>query len=205
MVWCELEKHMIGKEIKAPREWAFFSALFFSFQQGLIVFCFLMGSFSTLKSQTVQERHPWWVNLGAGPALIGTNFAMDAGMVYCYQFENSLLSARILGITNYNPTVQRIDHSSTIYKMTDYGVLYGPIWRFGKSYVSIAAGIGLVRAAKETSASGSTNSSISLPLETQWFWRPTDFVGVGIYFYTSVNFEKSFIGALFCAQLGMWN
>ena len=79
--------------------------------------------------QTAHQNHPWWVNLGAGPAFVGNTFAMNAGMVYCYQFDRSIISARILGVTNYNPTVQEIDKSYTIYKMAEYGILYGPIWQ----------------------------------------------------------------------------
>ena len=159
---------------------------------------------SNLKSQTAQENHPWWVNLGAGPSLVGSNFSMNGGMVYCYQFEKSILSGRIIGSTNINPTVQRIDPSVTKYKMTDYGILYGPLWQLNRGYISIGAGVGLVRAAYVNSDNISANSSISLPLEIQWFWRPVNFAGVGIYTYSSLNFEKILYGIMLCAQLGVW-
>lgn len=159
---------------------------------------------SMLQSQDRPKGNPWWVNLGAGPSFIGSTFSMTGGMVYCYQFEQSLISARILGLTNNNPTVQRIDNSPLVYKMTDYGILYGPIWQMGESYFSAGAGLGLVRAAYVTTASMTTNSSISMPLEVQWFWRPTRFAGIGANAFASLNFEKPFFGVLLCAQLGMW-
>ncbi len=175
---------------------------------GLVCGLVILASTTQLKSQNTnresQSSHLWWVNLGAGPALVGTHFALSAGMVYCYQFERSIISARIIGETNKNPTVQAIDRSSTIYKMTDYGILYGPMWLMEESFISIGIGIGLVRAAYETPLSITTNTSINFPLEAQWFWRPTYFVGVGIYTYASLNFEKPLYGAMFCAQLGMW-
>jgi hypothetical protein len=152
----------------------------------------------------VHQNHPWWVNLGAGPALIGTHFAMNAGMVYCYQFEKSIISARIVGITNKNPTIQKMDRTITNYKMADYGILYGPIWYSGSSYVSAGAGIGLVRITCETSTNITTNTSISMPVEVQWFWRPTYFAGIGIYTYTSLNFEKQLAGVMICVQLVVW-
>jgi hypothetical protein len=129
---------------------------------------------------------------------------MNGGMVYCYQFDRSIISARILGTTNNNPTVQQIDPSVTIYKMAEYGVLYGPIWQTECSYVSIGAGVGLVRAAYETPTDITTNTSISLPIEMQLFYRFTPYAGLGLYTYASLNFEKPLYGVMVCAQLGVW-
>jgi hypothetical protein len=151
-----------------------------------------------------RQNHPWWVNLGAGPALVSSTFAMNGGMVYSYQIDRSIISARMLGVTNNNPTVQKIDQSSTIYKMADYGILYGPIWQTEYGVVSLGAGIGLVRAAYETPIDITTNTSISIPFEAQWFWRFTTYAGLGVYTYTSLNFEKPLYGVMVCAQLGAW-
>jgi hypothetical protein len=167
-------------------------------------FFILVTPVSYLKSQSEHQNHSWWVDLGAGPSLIGKTFSMNAGMVYCYQFEHSIISARLIGVTNKNPTVQNIDPTPVNYKFSDYSVLYGPLWQWEQIYVSVGAGIGLVRAAYETPASIVTTTSISLPLEAQWFWRPTCFAGIGLYAYTSLNFERHLFGALMCAQLGMW-
>jgi hypothetical protein len=158
---------------------------------------------SNVSSQP-SKSHSWWVNLGAGPSLIGNDFSMNAGMVYCYQFEKSVISARMIGITNKNPTVQKIQSTPVEYKFADYGILYGPIWRSEQTYVSIGAGIGLVRAAYEKSSVTSTNTSVSLPMEIQCFWRPTRFAGIGLYTYASLNFEKHLFGTLLSVQLGMW-
>jgi hypothetical protein len=125
-------------------------------------------------------------------------------MVYCYQFESSLISARMIGVTNKNPTIQEIDPTSVNYKFTDYGILLGHLWQSEQAYVAISAGIGLVRAASETPTLLSTNTSVSLPLEIQCFWRPTRFAGIGLYTYASLNFEKHLLGVFMCVQLGMW-
>jgi hypothetical protein len=167
-------------------------------------FFILISSASYLKSQTVDQHHPWWVNLGAGPALVGNTFSMNAGMVYCYQLDRSIISARILGVTNNNPTVQKIDQSYTIYKMADYGILYGPIWQTNYGYFSFGGGIGVVRAGYETPIDIVTNTSISVPIEAQWFWRFTPYAGFGVYTYASLNFEKPLYGIMVCCQLGAW-
>jgi hypothetical protein len=129
---------------------------------------------------------------------------MNGGMVYCYQFDRSFISARILGVTNNNPTVQKIDQSATIYKMAEYGILYGPILQTDYGFVSVGAGIGLVRAGYETPFDIATNTCMSLPIEVQWFWRVTAYAGLGMYTYASLNFEKPFYGVMVCAQLGAW-
>jgi len=168
-----------------------------------LLLCLMLFSISNVYSQS-SSSHPWWVNLGAGPSLIGNKFSMNAGMVYCYQFEKSVISARMIGVTNKNPTVQKIEPTSVEYKFADYGILYGPVWQSEQMFVSLGAGIGLVRAAYETPTSTSTNTSISLPIEVQCFWRPTRFAGIGVYTYASMNFEKHLLGALMCVQLGGW-
>lgn len=156
------------------------------------------------QSQVAEHHHPWWVTVGGGPSLIGGVFSMSAGMVYSYQFENSIISGRILGATNINPTVQTIEPAETKYRVADYGVLYGPIWHYGRSYVALGAGVGLVRAAQQSAILASTNTSISLPVEAQWFWQPTNFAGFGVYAYAGLNFKKNLYGLLLCAQLGVW-
>jgi hypothetical protein len=174
---------------------------FLTWLVGFLVFVYPV---SYLKSQTADQHHPWWVSLGAGPALVSSTFAMNAGMEYCYKFDQSVISARILGVTNYNPTVQEIDRSYIIYKMADYGILYGPIWQTDYGYFSAGAGIGLVRAAYETPIDVATNTSISVPFEAQWFWRFTSYAGMGLYAYATLNYEKPLYGVMVCAQLGTW-
>jgi hypothetical protein len=151
-------------------------------------------------------RHPWWVNMGGGPGLVGSAGAMTAGFEYSEQFGSMILSGRLLGSTNKNPTILEYSPSNVVYKMAEYAVLYGPAYQYGNYLVSAGAGIGLVRAIYENDSEATTgkNSSISLPLEAQWCWRPAHFVGCGFYAYASLNFEKTFSGLWFFAQIGLW-
>ena len=171
----------------------------------IFVFVMLMiAPIYNLISQNTHQDHPWWVNLNAGPSLINTDFAMSAGMEYCYQFEKSVISTRIIGVTNKNPTIQNISPSVKNYKITDYGVLYGPVWQKKNFFFSISAGIGLVRISYEMPAESYSGTSISLPLEMQWFLRPTYFAGIGICTYASLNYEEQFSGIMIFVQLGVW-
>ena len=171
------------------------------FLQAILVSVFLP---SWLGAQIAEHTHPWWVDLGAGPSFVQSSLSYSAGMVYCYQLEQSIISARIIGQTNNNPTIQRWDRSSTIYKMSDYGVLYSACGAIGVMNYSAGAGIGLVRAVYVVNSATTTKTSASVPLEAQWFWRPTRFVGIGVYVYGSLNFERTLSGLLLCAQLGAW-
>ncbi len=172
-----------------------------------LIFCSLLPVlflFQGMFAQDISVDHPWWVNIGAGPAAISGKFSMSAGMDYCYQFDRSYLSGRIIGVTNKNPTIQRIDRSETIYKMSDYGILYGYLWQSGRVYFSAGGGIGLIRMTYESQSGITSNSSVSLPLEAQFFWRPAYFAGIGAYVYTSFNLERQLAGLMVCVQLGSW-
>jgi hypothetical protein len=171
--------------------------------------CFAVFSLAAVPcaAQTQEPvRHPWWVNMGGGPGFVGSAGTMTAGFEYSEQLDGMILSGRLLGSTNKNPTILEYSPSGVVYKMAEYAVLYGPSYRYGSYLISGGAGIGLVRAIYENDNAVTTgkNSSISLPLEAQWCWRPTHFVGCGLYAYTSLNFEKTFSGLWFFAQLGLW-
>ena len=150
--------------------------------------------------------HPWWVTLGGGAGTVDGSLIMNAGMSYAYQFENSILTGRIAGGTNKNPTVLHYSPSALIYKIADYGVLYGPVWHDNDFMFAVSSGVGLVRIAYENSSDVplSKTSSISVPFEVQAFWRPTHFMGFGVYGYLTWNFEKTFTGLWLSTQLGMW-
>jgi hypothetical protein len=151
-------------------------------------------------------RHPWWVNMGGGLGSVGGVLTMTAGFEYSQQFGSMLLSGRLLGSTNKNPTILDHSPSDVVYKMAEYAVLYGPVCQCGNHSFSAGAGIGLMRAIYENrdEITTGTNSVVSLPLEAQWCWRPTNFVGCGFYTYASLNFEKNFYGLWFFARLGLW-
>jgi len=171
----------------------------------LIVLQLLIGiSVADLFSQDNTDAHPWWVDIGAGPAIINSDLSMNAGMIYCYQLERTVISARIIGITNKNPTIQKYDPSRISYKTTDYGILYGPLWNSGDLFFSIGAGFGLIRTTYEASSEIYMYSGISVPVELQLFWRPFQFCGIGLYVYTSFNNREQISGSIVCAQLGIW-
>jgi hypothetical protein len=151
-----------------------------------------------------RDAHPWWITLGGGAATVTDGSAtMALGAVYGQLRESSLISARILGATNDNPTVRRLDPRQTTYRLTDYGILYGPAWSGDAGYVSVGAGIGMVRATTENGTSSLLKSTISLPLEAQAFWQIYGSFGLGVYAFSSINNARTFSGVIVAVQLGV--
>ena len=164
-----------------------------------ILFCILTGA--SVLAQSPASR-PWWISFGGGPAVADGVLDMAAGVVYGSRFESSVLSARIIGATNDNPTVRRWSPTPWTYKLTDYGILYGPVWDIPGGIVSAGAGIGLVRTAVSNGSLVEKKSSMSLPLEAQVLWRISDFFGAGLYGYASINGARTFPGMFLTVQLG---
>lgn len=158
----------------------------------------------SLRSQS-GDAHSWWVTMGGGLAMHGPVLGMTAGIDYCYQIDRSLISARLIGATNENPTVKQISPSATTYKLTDYGLLYGPLWPSGSWRMSVGAGIGLVRVTTESRGAMDTQSGVALPLEAQVSYRFTSFAGAGLYAYGSINGVRTFGGVLLVVQLGSFS
>jgi hypothetical protein len=148
---------------------------------------------------------PWWITFGGGTATSDGLLQMSAGVVYGTKFESSVLSARILGATNQNPTVRKWEPTPTTYKLTDYGILYGPVWEFGDGMISAGAGVGLVRTTMIKGGAPDSRSSASIPLEVQALWRISNFFGAGVYGYTNFNGAHDFSGLLLTVQLGVFH
>ncbi len=163
---------------------------------------FLMLLVSSAVACGQQADHPWWVSMGAGPAVHGGVLGMSAGMDYCYQLEHSIISGRIIGATNENPTIRRVSPSQTTYKLADYGILYGPLWTPGNWRLAVSTGLGVIRSTTDQGGPEETRSGISLPLEAQAFYRFTSFAGAGAYAYASMNGVHPLGGFLLVVQLG---
>ena len=82
------------------------------------------------------DHHPWWVNMGGGTGLVGSAGTMTAGFEYSEQFDSMILSGRLLGSTNKNPTILEYSPSDVVYKMAEYAVLYGQAYQYGNYLIS---------------------------------------------------------------------
>lgn len=163
-----------------------------------LVFAFMIFLFDVNYAQSnnssVQKKY-YWVNLGAGSGSISKNaFALSANATY--QFGNNLLTLRAAG------TGELFGKS-----IGDYGLLYGLPLKQEQVFISIGVGLAFV----EGSISHGLFSlippekigpTIGIPLEVQLFWRPTRFLGMGLYGFANLNPEEPYVGVTLSFQLG---
>jgi len=141
-----------------------------------------------------------WLNLGPG---FGT---VDEGSTFLASL--SLQTGKhVLTLRALSTGAAMFDEGKT---MTDYSLLYN--WCVMNKNIFLSAGAGLAYVSGEIDHSGlilsgssdkeDLGSSIGLPVDVQFFWRPLSFVGLGLYGFACLNPEESYAGAAICLQLG---
>lgn len=147
-----------------------------------------------------------WVNGGLG----ASSFGVSPGVCFSYQSEKNLFSVRYV----YNEEF-RFFAPSPLETVWDVGMLYCRSVKESYGLASISGGIGVVGGVRRGKYLGSiggwfgtdyyeerTFLTVGIPVEGQVFWTPLDFFGIGFYGFANLNKEKSFVGALFCIQIG---
>ena len=151
-------------------------------------------NYAQSNKSNVQEKN-FWVNLGLGSGSISENaFALNANMTY--QFGKNMLTLRAAGMGELFGK-----------SIGDNGLLYGIALRQEQVLFSVGAGLAFVEGSishglfstKEPEKIGPT---IGIPLEAQLFWRPTRFLGIGLYAFANLNPEESFAGITLGFQFG---
>lgn len=149
------------------------------------------------------KEHRYWVNMGGGGSLVHGGLGEDEGGIsgggsFSYQTGSSLFSIR--GVESEEFKLDLFGYSGPPEKVWDIGVLYGRVAKASWGLASISGGVGIVGVSDDE---GITSHHIGLPIESQLFWTPSSRVGIGIYGFANLNFEKSFVGALLCVQIGI--
>lgn len=134
--------------------------------------------------KTNQASNLYWVTVGGGLSNLGST----AGGALSHQFKSNLISVRFL--KNFN-----LDAG---YKTWDIAGIYGKSYKSPQAMISFGTGIAFVNTNDLSEKSG----TVGLPFESQIFWTPTRFFGVGIYGFGNINSIKSFGGALLGIQIG---
>ena len=164
---------------------------------GLIVafMIFLFDSSDAQLNNNSVKKNYYWVNFGAGLGSISEDaFALSANATY--QFGKNILTLRAAGT------------GELFWKsIGDNGLLYGLALKQGQVFVSVGAGLAFVEGSisdglfstRELEKIGPT---IGIPLEAQLFWRPTRFLGIGLYAFANLNSEEPFAGITLGFQFG---
>src|SRR5688572_14040869 len=131
--------------------------------------------------KTNQAKNLFWVVGGGGLSNLGGS----VGFGVSHQFRSNIISGRF--VRNYD-----FDGGGTA--NWDVGALIGKSYKTGIAMISGSAGVAYV--------GGSSDPTVGLPLESQIFWTPTKYFGIGIYGFGNINTKESFGGALLGLQFG---
>jgi hypothetical protein len=155
-----------------------------------LIVALLVAAVSTTQAQaptTKPSRFTLWIGGGYGLGAAGQYESLEEAFTLNVSAQKGrlLLSTRIAAVT------------SSIYDASsDWGLLAGIASSPGGPFhAGTALGLGYAEA---TSSEG----VFTVPWELQLFWRPTGFVGVGLYGFASLNGTDSFGGATLAFQLG---
>jgi hypothetical protein len=149
--------------------------------------------------------HTWWFNLGYGAGgatqnsgSYSSNNSGPAGeLSFNYATTNhQLFSLRATGVS------QGFANGGN----QDVGVLYGVMNKTDQFMASLSGGLAYTSSIDNptplTVDSSVTKNTLGLPLETQLFWTPTKYVGLGVIGFGNINSTRSFGGVLLAIQLG---
>lgn len=181
-----------------------------------------LESFLPLKGVSEYKYGPkseigcYWFNVGVGAGTVIGGFdssnssnavGPSFGINFSSQVKRGLFSIRFI----YNEEMIFLRMSPT-QSISDFGVLYGRIAKIPKGFISLSGGISRVfgehRGAFQNLNNYTFNyetqsyGTFGIPFESQIFWTPNSFIGVGIYGFANINPEKSFYGGLLSIQLG---
>lgn len=152
----------------------------------------------TIKNNEISPNndHPnnlFWIKAGLGVGGSKQHDGIAFGANLSYQKDYHLFSVRSVAY------IWQIGmFSSPGGGFIDAGVLYGRVAKKKYGFASLSGGLAV--------AKGNPNSenitTLGLPLETQLFFTPFSFLGLGITGFANINPEESFYGGLICIQIG---
>ena len=162
---------------------------------GAFCLCFIVILFlatpNSIHAQS-EKQYFYWVNFGLGKGSIGEGGEMAIILDGTFQFGKNVLSLR------YSLVGELL--ADDFY---DYGLLYGRAFHSSTFFASGGVGLGLVEVRRGGLFTGKeTIYKFGFPLETQLFWRPLRFLGIGLYGFANFNSEESFYGFAICLQAG---
>ena len=155
------------------------------FKIKLLLFFCCMGAAGNLQAQKVitnKAPNLYWAFGGGGISTQGGSL----GFGVSHQFRQHIVTGRF--VRNY-------DFNGGGTRNWDVGALYGRSYKTQSAMISAGAGIAFV-------GPSSTAGTVGLPLESQIFWTPTEYFGIGVYGFGNLNTKDSYGGALLGIQFG---
>ena len=147
-------------------------------------------------AQPVKQNF-FWIGFGIGEGSV-ENFKGDMAvrLAASYQFNKNLLTVRFL---------QDGEFMLGGMVLNDYSLLYSRIFTSSAFFTSFGVGLGLIHGEEKSLFDENKKIKIrfGLPIETQLFWRPLRFIGLGLIGFGNINSKKSFYGYALSLQIGI--
>jgi len=158
---------------------------------------FLLIISNSICAQSTNQKS-FWINVGIGEGSV-EDFKGDmaANISATYQFSKNLFTLRYL-------TDGELFIGSGL-EIYDYSLLYGRVLTSSTFLASFGIGLGLIDVNRKGGLFTETEKigiKVGLPFETQLFWRPLRFLGIGVYGFANINSEESFYGYAVSIQIG---
>lgn len=188
---------------------------------GLFSYSFVMsspGSSADLSSEVGNYQGKWWINVGpiigdshstSSNVYAASGFGINTSInIMPFQHQLLTLSTTSEGLIAAVPFFGLITDSDST---SDASLLYGLIGKNHYGYISFSTGISRVKFRdKSEFIFGNYNHtikhsavSIGLPFQSQIFWTPCRYFGLGIIGFANVNHIKNYYGGGLEIQTGV--
>ncbi len=178
----------------------------FSLSIFVIAATVFMSPISTHAQLAEKQPTGVWVNGGLGLSSLGS-VGLSANL--SVQYGEILFSMR----TTRN--IESLDVFTRNIVLNDSGLLIGFATEKSELHSSVAIGVALVTGyqfeplnpfplvfGNGGEEGHDITSKIGIPIEAQFFLRPSSFLGFGVYMYADINTVESFAGITLSLQLG---
>jgi len=145
-------------------------------------------------------RNPTWITVGVGQATWGGITEMGSQLTLSHQTGKLVMTGRAL--LGFDILGGVLAPPGTVIDVRDFGFTLGIGNHPGVVRYSLGAGLGVTTVTRTAGSQTNKKSTVGFPLESQLFFQPFRFVGVGLYGYGDLNKERSFWGWSISVALG---
>jgi hypothetical protein len=142
------------------------------------------GLAQTRSADAAGRRLAYWGFIGLGPGKAADSGFYASGVGVAVQTRCLLFMGRIASLD-----------TKTTKRVSDVGVLVGLATRPAPLHFAFAAGFGVAKDSRDSSA-------IDLPVEAEATWQMTGWVGLGVRGFLGANKLANFSGLTIALQLG---
>jgi hypothetical protein len=164
----------------------------------------LVVSWAPLAAQDVgAPRATLWGSAGVGEAFIEAGGDFGVFLEGTYQVGPTMLALRLASASAITTAiVTAISGEPGETAVRDLALLYGRATPPGEWHGSVAVGLGVAWADRDSAGTKYTESDLTIPVEVQAMWAPSRYVGLVLCAFASFNDLANFGGVTVGLALG---